>query len=103
MSLPKCITYIPTTHEVDILNKTIWTMCFVLCLILLHSLPSSPKQKNRKDVLNFDPEFTKEEPVLTPVNPEVVRTINQDEFAGFSFFNQDYGKLNQHHKSGQKH
>ena len=44
-------------------------------------------------MLNFDPEFTKEEPVLTPVNPEVVKTINQEEFKGFSFYNTDYGKL----------
>jgi novel protein kinase C epsilon type len=65
--------------------------------------PFRPKIKNKKDVLNFDPEFTKEEPVLTPVNPELVRTINQEEFAGFSFYNQDFGKLNQHHKPGQKH
>jgi novel protein kinase C epsilon type len=50
-------------------------------------------QKNKKDVLNFDPEFTKEEPILTPVNPELVRTINQDEFKGFSFYNSDFGKL----------
>ena len=50
-------------------------------------------QKNKRDVLNFDPEFTKEEPVLTPVNPEVVKTINQEEFKGFSFYNTDYGKL----------
>ena len=50
-------------------------------------------QKSKRDVLNFDPEFTKEDPVLTPVNPEVVRTIEQAEFAGFSFYNSDYGKL----------
>jgi len=55
--------------------------------------PFRPKIKSKKDVLNFDPEFTKEEPVLTPVNPELVRTINQEEFAGFSFYNQDFGKL----------
>ena len=66
-------------------------------------LSFSTFQKSKKDVLNFDPEFTKEEPVLTPVNPELVRTINQEEFAGFSFYNQDFGKLNQHSKSGQKH
>ena len=53
-------------------------------------------QKNKKDVLNFDPEFTKEEPVLTPVNPELVRTINQEEFKGFSFYNSDFGKLTGH-------
>ena len=51
-------------------------------------------QKNKRDVLNFDPEFTKEEPVLTPVNPEIVKTITQEEFKGFSFYNTDYGKLN---------
>ena len=50
-------------------------------------------QKNKRDVLNFDPEFTKEEPNLTPVNPDVVKTIDQKEFEGFSFYNTDYGKL----------
>jgi hypothetical protein len=34
-------------------------------------------QKNKKDALNFDTEFTKEDPVLTPVNPEILKTINQ--------------------------
>lgn len=55
--------------------------------------PFRPKIKGKKDVMNFDTEFTKEEPVLTPINPEIVRTINQEEFRGFSFYNQDYGKL----------
>jgi len=40
--------------------------------------------------MNFDAEFTKEEPVLTPVNADVVRAINQEEFKGFSFVNPDY-------------
>lgn len=48
-------------------------------------------QKSPKDALNFDTEFTKEEPVLTPVPGDVVRTINQDEFAGFSFVNPNFG------------
>ena len=47
-------------------------------------------QKNRRDALNFDSEFTKEDPILTPINHEVVRAINQDEFRGFSFVNPDY-------------
>lgn len=47
-------------------------------------------QKTKRDVNNFDSDFTKEEPVLTPVNAEVLRTINQEEFAGFSFVNQDF-------------
>uniref|UniRef100_A0A1B6CGL1 Protein kinase C n=1 Tax=Clastoptera arizonana TaxID=38151 RepID=A0A1B6CGL1_9HEMI len=52
--------------------------------------PFKPKIKSKKDALNFDAEFTKEEPVLTPINADVVRSINQDEFSGFSFVNPDF-------------
>lgn len=47
-------------------------------------------QKTKRDVNNFDQDFTKEEPVLTPISSEVLRNINQDEFRGFSFVNEDY-------------
>ncbi|XP_031621437.1 protein kinase C isoform X1 [Contarinia nasturtii] len=53
--------------------------------------PFRPRVKSPKDALNFDTEFTKEEPVLTPVPNDVIRCINQDEFAGFSFVNQNFG------------
>uniref|UniRef100_A0A0A9WHM6 Protein kinase C n=1 Tax=Lygus hesperus TaxID=30085 RepID=A0A0A9WHM6_LYGHE len=52
--------------------------------------PFKPKIKSKKDALNFDAEFTKEEPVLTPINGDVVRSINQEEFRGFSFINPDF-------------
>ncbi|XP_018907976.1 protein kinase C isoform X1 [Bemisia tabaci] len=52
--------------------------------------PFKPKIKSKKDVLNFDSEFTKEEPTLTPVKQEVLISINQDEFRGFSFVNPDF-------------
>ncbi|BES90399.1 unnamed protein product [Nesidiocoris tenuis] len=52
--------------------------------------PFKPKIKSKKDALNFDAEFTKEEPVLTPINGDVVRSINQEEFRGFSFINADF-------------
>ena len=39
---------------------------------------------------NFDQDFTKEEPVLTPTPADVLRTINQDEFRNFSFVNPDF-------------
>lgn len=42
---------------------------------------------------NFDTEFTKEDPVLTPVNPDITKTIQQEEFDGFSFTNDVFGKL----------
>lgn len=53
--------------------------------------PFRPKMKNPRDANNFDTEFTKEEPVLTHVPKDVVRCINQEEFAGFSFVNPDFG------------
>jgi len=40
--------------------------------------------------MNFDAEFTKEEPVLTPVPADVTLSINQEEFQGFSFVNFDF-------------
>jgi len=40
--------------------------------------------------MNFDAEFTKEEPVLTPVPVDVTLSINQEEFQGFSFVNFDF-------------
>lgn len=53
--------------------------------------PFRPKMKNPRDANNFDTEFTKEEPVLTHVPKDVIRCINQEEFAGFSFVNPDFG------------
>ncbi|KHJ92945.1 protein kinase domain protein [Oesophagostomum dentatum] len=54
-------------------------------LTALHSSFQTPK--SRRDANNFDADFTKEEPVLTPTDPAVVRSINQEEFRGFSFVN----------------
>lgn len=51
------------------------------------------QQKGRKDTVNFDAEFTKEEPTLTFINEEVVRAINQDEFRGFSFVNREFKSM----------
>ncbi|CAD6226480.1 GSCOCG00005846001-RA-CDS [Cotesia congregata] len=52
--------------------------------------PFTPKINNEKDAMNFDTEFTKEEPVLTPVHQSVLQSVNQDEFRGFSFVNRDF-------------
>ncbi|XP_070500919.1 protein kinase C [Chironomus tepperi] len=53
--------------------------------------PFKPRVRSARDAVNFDTEFTREEPVLTPVPADIIRCINQDEFAGFSFVNKDYG------------
>ncbi|KAL6433766.1 hypothetical protein ACFW04_005782 [Cataglyphis niger] len=52
--------------------------------------PIRPKIKNEKDAMNFDTEFTKEDPVLTPEDAEEVSYINQEEFRGFSMVNKDF-------------
>ncbi|KAJ1364400.1 Serine/threonine kinase [Parelaphostrongylus tenuis] len=49
--------------------------------------PFKPKIKSKRDANNFDADFTKEEPVLTPTDPAVIRSINQEEFRGFTFVN----------------
>lgn len=43
-------------------------------------------QKTKRDVNNFDQDFTREEPILTPVEDSIIKQINQDEFKGFSYF-----------------
>lgn len=34
---------------------------------------------------NFDPDFTQEDPTLTPIDDDIIPSINQDEFRDFSF------------------
>lgn len=55
--------------------------------------PFKPKIKSPTDATNFDKDFTSEDPRLTPVDPVVISAINQDEFQGFTFVNEDFGKL----------
>ncbi|KAM4715603.1 protein kinase C epsilon type [Anableps anableps] len=47
--------------------------------------PFKPRIKTKRDVNNFDQDFTKEDPVLTPTDDAIIRQINQDEFKDFSF------------------
>ena len=50
-------------------------------------------QKSRTDANNFDKDFTSEDPILTPIDPTIIKAINQEEFKEFSFVNAEYGKL----------
>ncbi|XP_053476796.1 protein kinase C epsilon type isoform X2 [Ictalurus furcatus] len=51
--------------------------------------PFKPRIKTKRDVNNFDQDFTREEPVLTPVDDSIIKQINQDEFKGFSYFGEE--------------
>jgi len=52
-------------------------------------------QKSRTDVGNFDKDFTSEEPTLTPIDPNLINIINQEEFKDFTYVNEEYGRLYQ--------
>ena len=47
-------------------------------------------QKHRKDVANFDREFTIENPTLTPTDKLFIMNLDQKEFAGFSYVNPEF-------------
>ncbi|XP_041468438.1 calcium-independent protein kinase C-like isoform X2 [Lytechinus variegatus] len=47
--------------------------------------PFKPKIKTKKDWNNFDTDFTREEPKLTPITTKIVESINQNEFSGFTY------------------
>uniref|UniRef100_A0A9J8AWX7 Protein kinase C n=1 Tax=Cyprinus carpio carpio TaxID=630221 RepID=A0A9J8AWX7_CYPCA len=51
--------------------------------------PFKPRIKTKRDVNNFDQDFTREDPVLTPVDEVIIKQINQDEFKGFSYFGEE--------------
>ncbi|KAM6961155.1 LOW QUALITY PROTEIN: protein kinase C eta type [Aplochiton taeniatus] len=51
--------------------------------------PFKPRIKTTEDVNNFDPDFTQEEPTLTPIDDPFISSINQEEFNNFSFTSPD--------------
>ncbi|XP_013134099.1 PREDICTED: protein kinase C, brain isozyme isoform X1 [Papilio polytes] len=52
--------------------------------------PFKPKIKHRKDVSNFDKQFTQEKTELTPTDKLFMMNLDQTEFMGFSFLNPEY-------------
>ncbi|TSK58075.1 Protein kinase C eta type [Bagarius yarrelli] len=51
--------------------------------------PFKPRIKSSEDVNNFDPDFTQEEPTLTPIE-EALIPLNQDDFRDFSYTAPDH-------------
>lgn len=49
--------------------------------------PFQPRVKNTGDVSNFDQDFTAERAVLTPVDQNILATMDQTQFRGFSYTN----------------
>lgn len=49
--------------------------------------PFQPRSGKKGDVSNFDSDFTKEKPKITPGDPKKVAKIDQSDFDGFTFTN----------------
>lgn len=52
--------------------------------------PFIPKIRHRKDVSNFDKQFTSEKTDLTPTDKLFMMNLDQTEFMGFSFLNPEF-------------
>ncbi|KAF7223500.1 transcript variant X2 [Nothobranchius furzeri] len=52
--------------------------------------PFKPKAKSRRDVGNFDKEFTKMPVELTPTDKLFIMNLDQNEFQGFSYTNPEF-------------
>ncbi|XP_059607965.1 protein kinase C, brain isozyme-like isoform X2 [Phlebotomus argentipes] len=52
--------------------------------------PFKPKIKHRKDVSNFDRQFTSEKTDLTPTDKLFMMNLDQTEFMGFSYLNPEF-------------
>ena len=60
---------------------------YINCCILI-SL--TIMQRHRKDVGNFDRQFTSEKIDLTPTDKLFMMNLDQNDFAGFSFLNPEF-------------
>ncbi|KAH7949694.1 hypothetical protein HPB49_014120 [Dermacentor silvarum] len=63
--------------------------CFRSFVLPFHNL-RKPKKKHRKDVSNFDKQFTSEKIELTPTDKLFMMNLDQTEFMGFSFLNPEF-------------
>ncbi|KAA0197096.1 Calcium-dependent protein kinase C [Fasciolopsis buskii] len=52
--------------------------------------PFKPKLQSPRDVGNFDADFTKDAPELSPTDKLFIMNLTQTEFAGFSFVNPEF-------------
>ena len=67
------------TMVISVLGECLIT-CFLFFVLFI-------PQRSKTDVRNFDTDFTREEPKLTPTDKNVLANINQEEFKDFSFIN----------------
>jgi novel protein kinase C epsilon type len=52
--------------------------------------PFKPRVRNKRDVDNFDTDFTQEKAVISPTSKEDMECVNQADYADFSFTNEAF-------------
>lgn len=62
----------------------------LIFLVIFSSLSFPLPQKSRRDVGNFDKEFTKMVVELTPTDKLFIMNLDQNEFQGFSYTNPEF-------------
>ena len=72
-----------SSHQVYVSNhyNLVFFLIIVSCLLL---------QRSKRDFSNFDSDFISENPTLTPIDGDTVRSLNQTEFEGFTFTNSEF-------------
>ena len=64
-------------------------MSLMSLTLILMSLTFLLFQKSDSDISNFDTDFTMEKVTLTPPDKDLLKTMNQHLFSGFSFTSND--------------
>ncbi|KAE9525446.1 hypothetical protein AGLY_014246, partial [Aphis glycines] len=59
---------------------------------ILNIMSDKHSSQDKRNAMNFDAEFTKEEPVLTPVPVDVTLSINQEEFQAENRFEENFNE-----------
>ena len=62
----------------------------MLNILMLYFTLFATMQRHRKDVGNFDRQFTSEKTDLTPTDKLFMMNLDQNDFAGFSFLNPEF-------------
>ena len=66
-------------------------LSFVVSLIVNACVPFLVSQASDHDTKNFDPDFTMEVPKFTPTDKDLLQSMDQGQFRGFSFVNPYFG------------
>lgn len=73
-----------------LLSQICWINIIPSLSLTLYSNSFSLLQKTRRDVGNFDKEFTKMPVDLTPTDKLFIMNLDQNEFQGFSYTNPEF-------------